>query len=200
MNLYKLKEVLAKEEEIQKNRVKTSEGFDTVRDIVHLPVEFKITRYASDEDFKANKPYSVTRDGSVNFDRGLVLNAGGNLIWNLVAGREGTTYSSTNARLVVGSDTTAAAATQTNVITALTPVTGVAQDAGWPVFSGGSGVTDRQIQYKSSFGSTAGNGAWQEFSVLNDVSTPTAMDRFVSNQGTKVLGQTWVLEITITLT
>ena len=50
------------------------------------------------------------------------------------------------------------------------------------------------------FGSGDANYSWQEFSVANASSgTGTNLNRKVSNQGTKASGQTWTLDLAITL-
>jgi hypothetical protein len=50
------------------------------------------------------------------------------------------------------------------------------------------------------FGSADANYAWQEFTVANASSgTGKNLNRKVSNQGTKASGQTWTLDLAITL-
>jgi hypothetical protein len=56
--------------------------------------------------------------------------------------------------------------------------------------------TSQQIVFRATFIGTDANYAWQEFLVDNGT---TALNRKVSNQGTKVSGQTWTITVTITL-
>jgi hypothetical protein len=46
---------------------------------------------------------------------------------------------------------------------------------------------------KSSFGGAQANWDWEEFITANAASGPTALNRKVSAQGTKTVGQVWVL-------
>ena len=66
--------------------------------------------------------------------------------------------------------------------------------AGFPTYG-----TDRKAVWKSSFGGTVANYDWNEFTVRNGATAMKCLNRKVSAQGTKVSGQIWELELTITL-
>ena len=60
-----------------------------------------------------------------------------------------------------------------------------------------SGTT---VTFQSVFGSGDANYAWQEFTVSNASSgTGKNLNRKVSNQGTKASGQTWTVQLQITI-
>lgn len=127
--------------------------------------------------------------GKSHLDGNLLLNAGINVLTNLLAGGGGTAFNNANARVGVGDSTTAEAASQTG-LQAATNKTYQAMDASYPTYG-----TSQQIVFRATFGTSAANYAWQEFTVDNGT---TSLNRKVSAQGTKTSGQTWQVTITIT--
>lgn len=123
----------------------------------------------------------------------LLLNEGINSIWTLVAGGSETAFNNANARLGVGDSTTAEAASQTD-LQASTNKLYKAMDASYPTYG-----TSQKITFRSTFGSSEANYAWQEFSVDNGSTPLKNLNRKVSAQGTKTSGQTWQLTLDITL-
>lgn len=121
----------------------------------------------------------------------LLLNEGINAIWTLVTGGSETAYSNANARIGVGNSATAAAATQTALQGASTAFK--AMDATYPSISG------QTVSFRSTFGSTEGNFAWEEFTVDNGTTPNKNLNRLVSSQGTKASGQTWTVTLQLTL-
>lgn len=128
------------------------------------------------------------------FQGNLLLNEGINELWTLVAGGSATAFSNANAYLAVGDSTTAESASQTDLQAASNKLY-KAMDASYPTYG-----SSQKITFRSTFGSSDANFSWQEFSVANGSSgTAKNLNRKVSNQGTKVSGQTWVLTLDITL-
>src|SRR6185437_10619267 len=125
----------------------------------------------------------------------ILLNAGINELWTLAAGSGGTLYNNANAFIGVGDSSVAAAATQTG-LQAATNKTYKAMDASFPTFG-----TSQLVTFQATFGSVDANYAWNEFSVRNASSEASgqALNRLVSAQGTKTSGQTWQVQIQITL-
>ena len=144
---------------------------------------WRIERYSPGEV----QPSSVSL-----FEGNCLLNAGINNMERLTCGSTGTAYSNALAYLGVGSVTIAATATQTDL-----------QDtsAVWKIMeSGFPPIASQKMSWKSSYGSGDANFAWQEFGVDCSNGTPVALlNRKVSDQGTKTVGQTWVLTLEITL-
>ena len=151
---------------------------------------------------------AVARFGNhewIDMGENLMLNAGITVLLNLLVGAGGqTNFSATNARVGVGTSSTAAVATQTGI------------QAG-AFYQGMDGtypqVSSQTVTFRATIASGNGNQSWQEFIIDNyaatggtsyTTSSPTysstlvALNRLVSNQGTKTSGQTWILTISVT--
>jgi len=121
----------------------------------------------------------------------LLLNEGIQEMWDLVIGATATSaYNNTNARLGVGANTTAAAATQT----ALQDGSALfkAMNATYPI------RTNQTMDFKSDFTSGEANFAWNEWGVDNGSTRNKNMNRKVESLGTKSTG-TWTLTGSITI-
>jgi hypothetical protein len=147
-----------------------------------------IKKYASDEDFEADNPYEVSEiEGNV------LLNEGINEFITLGCGAGGTAYDNGNAYIGVGDSAAAESPAQTGLQG--TNKTYIAMDGAYPT----SGVS-QQMVFKSTFGSSDANYAWNEFTVSNTSGEGGKnLNRKVSAQGTKASGQTWTVTLTITL-
>lgn len=150
--------------------------------------KWTIVRYRNDEDFRRGVFYDTSL-----FEENILLNAGITTLWNLICGTgTPTAFNNANARLGVGDSTTAAAATQTGLVAA-TNKAYASMDASYP------SVNAQTATWQATFGSAAANFAWNEFIVDNGATAAVAMNRKVSTQGTKASGQTWTLQLAITL-
>jgi hypothetical protein len=148
-----------------------------------------LRKFANDADYKAGKAYGVSV-----IEGNLLLNEGINLMWSLVAGGAGTTFDNANAYLGVGDDDTAADPAQTGLLAATNKLY-KAMDALYPTFG-----TAQKITFRSTFGSSDANFSWKEFTVANGGSGASVnLNRKVSDQGTKVSGQTWELTLEVSL-
>jgi len=124
----------------------------------------------------------------------LLLNEGINEMWSLICGGTATAYSNANAYLGVGDSTTAAAASQTG-LQAVTNKAYQAMETGYPTYG-----TSQKATFRSVFGTAAANFSWQEFTIINGSDdTGDNMNRLVSDQGTKASGQTWTLDLEVTI-
>lgn len=161
---------------------------NTIADIIHPRPVWTITKFADDEDFRLGEHY----EKSV-VEGNLLLNEGITEFLNLLTGGAGTAFSNANARLGVGDSTTATAATQT-ALQAPANKLYKTMEAGYPQ------VSNQSVVFRSVFGSSEANFAWEEFSVMNGADEATAknLNRKVSSQGAKASGQTWQLDLTIT--
>lgn len=147
-----------------------------------------IRKYASDADFAANRlmePPTAIEDN-------MLLTAGITEMWTLVAGLGGTAFSNANARLGVGDSSTAEAANQTD-LQAATNKTYKGMSATYPQVAGAA------ITFRAAFTGAEANHAWNEFVVDNGAGGAKRINRKVSNQGVKAAGQTWTLDLQITL-
>lgn len=147
-----------------------------------------IRRYADDENYKRDNPYSVSE-----IDGNLLLNEGIAELWDIACGLgTPTAFSNANARLGVGDSSTAEAATQTD-LQAATNKTYKAMETSYPSRS------SQTVTWRSVFGTTDANYDWNEFCVDNGGTALKTLNRKVSAQGTKASGQTWTLDLSITL-
>ena len=125
-------------------------------------------------------------------DGNILCNEGINEILKTISSSEGTKYDNTNAYLIVGTGETSAQATDTEG----TFTAGVKQGMveGYP-----QAGSDQKITWKASYDGTTANQDWKEFGVLNAETSGKLLNRKVDNQGTKIEGQVWELELEITL-
>jgi len=156
---------------------------------VHWRVEKFLSKTLDDALSSGEKPYEVCTDV-----QNIILDTGANEMLKLIGGVSGATaFSAANAKIYVGSDSTAEAASQTGVI-AVTNKAYAAMDSGYPTVSG------RTIVFRASFDDSTANFAWNEAAITNGSGAGAiAMNRKVSALGTKTTG-TWTLQLTISLT
>ena len=137
----------------------------------------------------------------------LLMYGGASCLWQCLIGNGTTTagqnltyFNNGNAAIGVGDSTTAAAATQ-NDLQAATNKLRKAMDATYPSHSDGTSSGAATITFRSTFGSSDANFAWQEWIVANSATAATgrALNRKVESLGTKASGTTWVFTVTLTL-
>ena len=156
---------------------------------VHWRVEKFLSKTFDEVLASGEQPYEVCSDV-----QNIILDTGANEMLKLIGGVSGATaFSAANAKIYVGSDSTAEAASQTGVI-ATTNKAYAAMDSGYPSVSG------RTIVFRASFDDATANFAWNEAAITNGSGAGAiAMNRKVSALGTKTTG-TWTLQLTISLT
>ena len=156
---------------------------------VHWRVEKFLSKTFDEVLATGEQPYEVCSDV-----QNIILDTGANEMLKLIGGVSGATaFSAANAKIYVGSDSTAEAASQTGVI-AVTNKAFAGMDGGYPSVSG------RTIVFRASFGDSTANFAWNEAAITNGSGAGAiAMNRKVSALGTKTTG-TWTLQLTISLT
>lgn len=159
-----------------------------IREKLNWQPRFKITKFASDKDYENNNPYEVSE-----FEGNLLLNEGIGELIDLMIGAGGTdAFNNTNARIGVGDSTTAAAASQTD-LQAASNKTYKAMETSYPSRSA------QTVTFRSVFASGDANYAWEEFVVDNGATGAKTLNRKVSAQGTKTSGQTWTVDVQITI-
>jgi hypothetical protein len=151
------------------------------------------------EKFKSKTMESVLAIGEQPYEvcsdvQNIILDTGANEMLKLIGGVSGATaFSAANAKIYVGSDSTAEAASQTGVIATVNKAFS-AMDSGYPTVSG------RTIVFRASFDDSTANFAWNEAAITNGSGAGAiAMNRKVASLGTKTTG-TWTLQLTISLT
>jgi hypothetical protein len=147
-----------------------------------------IRRYADDASFSEDVPYEVSE-----VEGNLLLNEGIGEVLDIICGLGSpTVYSNANAQLGVGDSNAAESASQTD-LQASTNKTWKAMESGYPT------RTSQTVTFRSVFGSSDANYTWAEFSIRNGASADKNLNRKVSAQGTKASGQTWTVDLAITL-
>jgi hypothetical protein len=122
-----------------------------------------------------------------------ITDAGRNHLVQSAIGAGVTAFNNANSYIGVGDSTTAYAAGQTD-LQASTNKLRKAMDATYP--SGGSNV----ITFRSTFGTSDANYAWQEWGCFNASSAGTMLNRKVESLGTKTSAQTWQFTVVLTFT
>jgi len=151
-------------------------------------VEWRVRKFKNADDYKKNLAYE---DNS--FEGNIMLNEGINELWTILCSAGGTKFDNGNAYLGVGNGTATESAAHTDLQGA--SKTYVAMESGFPTFG-----TAQKATWKASFGAAVANYAWAEFTVANgDSGASKNLNRKVSAQGTKTSGQTWELQLEITL-
>lgn len=159
------------------------------RDDAHYQTRWVIRRFADDAAFARGEAFSESV-----IDGNLLLNEGIGTAWDLICGLGSpTAFSEANAYLGVGDSNTAESAAHTG-LQASTNKLYKAVSAGYPQRSG------QAVTWRAVFSGGEANFAWNEFTVANGNSDAASnLNRKVSAQGTKASGQTWTLDLTITL-
>ncbi len=129
-------------------------------------------------------------DEVIEFEGNLMMNAGINVMLDLLIGAAGTDFDNANGYLGVGNSSAAAAATQTDLQGA--SKTRVILDAL-------ATISSQTLTFVATFGSAVANFAWEEVGIFNASSGGTMLTRRVSSLGTKASGATWILTITLTV-
>lgn len=137
----------------------------------------------------------------------LLMYGGASCLWQCLigngtatAGQSLTYFNNAQAAIGVGDSSTAAAATQTDV-QASTNKLRKAMDATYPTHTDATTSGAASIVFKSTFGTSDANFAWQEWIVANSATAATgrALNRKVESLGTKTSAASWAFTVTLTL-
>lgn len=129
------------------------------------------------------EPYEV-----INSAPNLALTAGITLLWQLAAGLGGTPWSAANARIAVGTGTTAAVVGNTALQT----------ESARQIVDAAPNVSGASISFVATFGTGSANVNWRELGVTNASSGGTFLNRLVQDFGTKSSASSWVATLTLT--
>ena len=122
----------------------------------------------------------------------LLLNEGITEALKLIIGDGATAFNNANTYIGVGNGTTAESATQTGLSGANKKYVKV--DSTYPQVSG------QKVVFRATFGPNDANYDWREYTVANGNSDSAKnLNRKVENHGTKAQGDTWVVQLEITL-
>ncbi len=121
-----------------------------------------------------------------------ITNTGAILAAQALMNDSATFLNSSNSHLGVGDSNTAFSAAQTDLQAASNKLR-KAMEASYPPRSAGA------LTFRSLFGTSDANFAWQEWGVFNASSSGTMFSRKVESLGTKTSAQSWQLTATVTL-
>lgn len=120
------------------------------------------------------------------------VNAYMNLLAQATVGNSITPFNNANAHIGVGDGTTAFSASQTDLQGTNKLRKGMG--TGYPQ------VSSNQMTFRSTFGTSEANFAWNEVGIFNASSGGTMMLRELpGNLGTKTSAHTWELTVTVTM-
>jgi hypothetical protein len=120
-----------------------------------------------------------------------LTNAGRDIMAASLTGDSTTHFDNTNAHIGVGDSSTTFSAAQTDLIGTSKLRKGM--DIAFPV------TTGNVMDFKTTFATDEANFAWNEWGVFNAAAGATMLDRVVEYNGTKLAGQTWVFQVTLTV-
>jgi hypothetical protein len=143
------------------------------------------------------KPYSVTMSDP-RTEHNLITTGGWNRALTLLIGGGGSTLASGSARIGVGTGTAAASINDVN----LSAATSGATARFWNMVTGSgiiaAGTATQRLSFTATFGTGDANFSWQEWAidqgtVGSGTGAPTLVlfNHAISNQGSKVSGNTW---------
>ena len=173
---------------------------DVLQERAFYKTRWLIRRFADDAAYERGEVSEVLGgDGQMLpaesvVEGNLLLSEGIGEVWDLVCGLGSPiAFSNANAYIGVGDSTTAESAAHTD-LQAASNKTYKAMSATYPQRSGTT------VTFQSAFASGDANYAWQEFTVSNTSSgAGKNLNRKVSAQGTKASGQTWTVQLQITI-
>jgi hypothetical protein len=173
---------------------------DRPRDGIELNTITEVRKWHDDAP---DAPLWTPPDEIVVVEKNLLVYGGASAFWNrlLVAAPAVTVFDNTNARIGVGSSTTATTATMTDL--QATPTRKVL-DATYPQHTDATTAGAQTAVFRASFAAGEANNAWNEWAIFNGTATTGAaaggrmLNRVVAALGTKSSG-TWQLTLTLSL-
>lgn len=172
-----------------------------------IPDSIAALQLPAEEEFAAalaagGDPFErLVREGN------LLMYGGVSCLWQCLIGNGTATASQAltyfnNAQAGIGSgdSTTAAAATQTD-LQASTNKIRKAMDSTYPQHTDATTSGAASIVYRSTFGTSDANWAWQEWGVFNSTTAATGrmLNRKVESLGTKTSAASWQFSVTLSL-
>lgn len=181
-----------------------------IEDLRNWKVHIQVDKYEGEwsaEEIDAGLADGALYD-SVHREDNLLLIGGASVLWQALigngtgtAGQELTFFNNGNAAIGVGDSTTAEADTQTE-LQAATNHLRKGMDATYPLHTDSDSTAGaKTITFRSTFGTSEANFAWQEWILKNSTTsgaTGRALNRKVVSLGTKTSSATWQFTVTIT--
>lgn len=139
-------------------------------------------------------PKVLNKEDESYINHNILVNEGIALVLQLIGGTAAPTqWDNANANLHVGNSSQAEVAGDTALVGASQANAGM--ETGYPQ------ITAQTITWRSVFADGVAEFAWEEFAVVNgaDDAVNDMLNRVTSSQGTKITGQTWTLDLDVTL-
>jgi hypothetical protein len=167
------------------------------KDTARWTCHYKLSKYHQDiEPYRGSEPTFYDRFQPYEVIEGegnCLLNVGIDEMWDLITGAAsgaGHIFDNSHAQIGIGDSSTAADPSQTD-LQAATNKTYKGMESGYPTSA------EQKATFKSSFGDSEANYAWNEW-VVKQSTSGKCLNRKVESLGTKSSG-TWTLEVSITL-
>lgn len=170
-------------------------------DAVRWKARWSIAKFHGDSTAPEDMFELVEREGN------LLMYGGASCLWQTLigngtaaAGQSLTYFNNAQAAVGVGDSNTAAAATQTNLQAASNKLR-KAMDATYPQHTDATTSGAASIVFRSTFGTSDANWAWNEWGVFNSTTDGAGrmLNRKVESLGTKTSSATWQFTVTLTL-
>lgn len=183
----------------------TAEG--DIADALNLRRIEELAKFTSEEQLRALVAQGLSPYDVLERDHNLTMYGGSSVLLEAfigngtaTAGQALTYFNNTQAAIGVGDSTTAAAATQTDLQASSNKLR-KAMDSTYPTHTDGTTSPAASIVFRSTFGSSDANYAWQEWIIANSTTNATgrALNRKVESLGTKSSGSSWQFSATYSL-
>jgi len=155
-------------------------------------IEWKFDKYYTPDGTPPSEELAKMTPYETSVEKGnLLVNTGIQLLLDLLIGAGGTAFTNGASYIGTGSDGTAAAATQTDLLDGSAERKGM--ESTFP------SRASQTLSFKSIFTTGDGNYEWLEIGVFNASTAGTMLNRKVVSKGTKEATDTWTITITITI-
>jgi hypothetical protein len=141
---------------------------------------------------EAPEPYErLDREGNM-----LMYGGAGAIYLRLLGGTTVPPFDASNAHLGIGDDNTAEDPEQIDLQAAVNKHYQLVDSV---QHTDGTDAAAATVVFTATFGANDGNFAWNEWGIFNAASAGRMLNRKVETLGTKTVGTTWTLSVTITL-
>jgi hypothetical protein len=159
-----------------------------MHDNITLKGRIRVQKFAPGTDPHRDAPAEVIECEN------LFLTSGINELWSLVVGASANHFDNASVQIGIGDDKATAPADSQTDLQASTNKTYQGMDSGYPATP-----SNKEVQFKATFGSGAANYEWGEF-VVRNATSGISLNRSTNGGagwGTKTSGTTWVVTATL---
>lgn len=176
---------------------------DQIEETQHEPIrwiaEWRVEKYEGEVTQEMIEQGEVQPYEVIEREGNLLMYGGASALWDLLIGAGNVAaFSNANAHIGVGDSSTAAAATQTDLVAATNKYR-QAVEAAYPAHTDGTTDGSQTVQFRSIFGTSNANFAWNEWGVFNASTAGRMLNRKVESLGTKTSAATWTFTVSLSL-